>query len=50
LITYHEIAQLADSQFSAMNTQEHLSIAVTHELAHQWFGNLVVCFYFDTVK
>ena len=26
-----------------MDTKQRVAIVVAHELAHQWFGNLVVC-------
>jgi len=47
LITYRETALLIDPKFSSMDTRQRVAIVVAHELAHQWFGNLVVCFRFD---
>ncbi|XP_010049218.2 aminopeptidase M1 [Eucalyptus grandis] len=41
LVTYHETALLYDEQHSAAANKQRVSIVVTHELAHQWFGNLV---------
>ncbi|KAK8697104.1 hypothetical protein V6N13_113262 [Hibiscus sabdariffa] len=47
LVTYRETLLLYDEQHSAAaNKQggifvEHVATAVAHELAHQWFGNLV---------
>ncbi|EPY37412.1 cytosol alanyl aminopeptidase [Angomonas deanei] len=40
LITYREAALLCDSSSSAAHRQ-YVAIVVAHELAHQWFGNLV---------
>ena len=42
LITYRETALLIDPKFSSMDTKQRVAIVVAHELAHQWFGNLVV--------
>jgi len=47
LITYRETALLIDPKFSSMDTRQRVAIVVAHELAHQWFVNLVVCFRFD---
>lgn len=41
LITYREIALLADPQTSSIDQRQHVALVVAHELAHQWFGNLV---------
>lgn len=41
LITYRETALLIDPKFSSMDTRQRVAIVVAHELAHQWFGNLV---------
>jgi aminopeptidase N len=40
LITYREIALLADSSTS-IGSRQYIATVVAHELAHQWFGNLV---------
>ncbi|KAM7510796.1 hypothetical protein LguiB_009671 [Lonicera macranthoides] len=41
LVTYREIALLYDDENSAAANRQMVAIAVAHELAHQWFGNLV---------
>lgn len=44
LITFHETFLLADPHSTTQETKQELAITVAHELAHQWFGNLVVCY------
>uniref|UniRef100_A0A0C9QQX2 Aminopeptidase n=1 Tax=Wollemia nobilis TaxID=56998 RepID=A0A0C9QQX2_9CONI len=41
LVTYRETALLYDQQHSAAANKQRVAIVVAHELAHQWFGNLV---------
>ena len=41
LITYRETALLADPTNSAISSRQYIAGVVAHELAHQWFGNLV---------
>lgn len=41
LVTYRETALLYDYQHSAAANKQRVAIVVAHELAHQWFGNLV---------
>ncbi|CAM1326966.1 NPEPPS (predicted), partial [Pycnogonum litorale] len=41
LITYREQCLLIDPENSSSATKERVAIVVAHELAHQWFGNLV---------
>ncbi|BFG18649.1 hypothetical protein CerSpe_049230 [Prunus speciosa] len=41
LVTYQETALLFDEQHSAAANKQWVATAVAHELAHQWFGNLV---------
>ncbi|XP_069952147.1 aminopeptidase N [Cherax quadricarinatus] len=41
LITYSESGFLYDPAVSSASDEQRVMILVTHELAHQWFGNLV---------
>jgi len=41
LITYRSVCILFDEEKSTLRTKERVGIVVAHELAHQWFGNLV---------
>lgn len=41
LITYREIALLADPETSSISSRQYIATVIAHELAHQWFGNLV---------
>lgn len=41
LVTYRETALLYDDCHSAAANKQRVATVVAHELAHQWFGNLV---------
>ncbi|KAI4966917.1 hypothetical protein ZWY2020_035605 [Hordeum vulgare] len=41
LVTYREVALLFDEKSSSASSKQNIAITVAHELAHQWFGNLV---------
>ncbi|XP_032070240.1 endoplasmic reticulum aminopeptidase 1 [Thamnophis elegans] len=41
LTTYREAALLYDSEKSSVSRKLGITMTVAHELAHQWFGNLV---------
>lgn len=41
LVTYRETALLIDPVNSSSATKQWVALVVGHELAHQWFGNLV---------
>ncbi len=40
-ITYRESALLVDENHSSAGNKQWVAIVIAHELAHQWFGNLV---------
>ena len=41
LITYRETLLLYDEEKSAITNKESVTDVIAHELAHQWFGNIV---------
>ncbi|XP_078539360.1 aminopeptidase N-like isoform X2 [Lissotriton helveticus] len=41
LVTYRETALLYDPTVSSIGNKERVVTIIAHELAHQWFGNLV---------
>ncbi|XP_029650204.1 thyrotropin-releasing hormone-degrading ectoenzyme-like isoform X2 [Octopus sinensis] len=48
LITYRETALLNDPLMNSISQSERVTLVVAHELAHQWFGNLVtMCWWND---
>jgi len=40
-ITYRESALLVDENHSSASNKQWVALVVAHEIAHQWFGNLV---------
>ncbi|XP_065349192.1 aminopeptidase Ey-like [Cloeon dipterum] len=47
LITYEETALLYEKGVSDLNAKDFITNVVAHELAHQWFGNLVTMKWWD---
>jgi aminopeptidase 2 len=47
LITYRVVDLLYDEKTSGASTKERVAEVVQHELAHQWFGNLVTMDFWD---
>ncbi|XP_071424308.1 aminopeptidase N [Pithys albifrons albifrons] len=41
LVTYRENSLLFDDKYSSIGNKERVVTVIGHELAHQWFGNLV---------
>ncbi|OGI94341.1 hypothetical protein A3A03_03320 [Candidatus Nomurabacteria bacterium RIFCSPLOWO2_01_FULL_40_18] len=40
-ITYRESALLVDEDHSSLSNKQWVALVIAHEIAHQWFGNLV---------
>ena len=47
LVTYRVVDVLFDEKTSGANTKQRVAEVVQHELAHQWFGNLVTMDFWD---
>ncbi|XP_069102048.1 glutamyl aminopeptidase-like [Argopecten irradians] len=47
LITYRETAMLYEPGVSSESNKQRVTTVITHELAHQWFGNLVTMDWWD---
>ncbi|NTX49852.1 M1 family metallopeptidase [Myxococcus sp. CA039A] len=47
LITYREVTLLLDPATAPLSVQKRVAEVVTHELAHQWFGNWVTMVWWD---
>jgi|ADGO01.1.fsa_nt_gi Aminopeptidase N len=49
LITYREVALLADPETVSQSGREIIAETICHELSHQWFGNLVTMRWWDNL-
>jgi len=47
LVTYREVALLCDEATVSAVQKQRICTVITHELAHQWFGNLVTMAWWD---
>jgi aminopeptidase N len=47
LITFRETAMLIDPKSSSIESKQLVALVVSHELSHQWFGNLVTMRWWD---
>mmetsp|Transcript_50293 Transcript_50293/g.145843 ORF Transcript_50293/g.145843 Transcript_50293/m.145843 type:complete len:890 (-) Transcript_50293:64-2733(-) len=47
LVTYREVALLCDEKTVSATQKQRICTVITHELAHQWFGNLVTMEWWD---
>ena len=47
LVTFREVALLLDPATASLAQKKRVAEVVTHELAHQWFGNLVTMKWWD---
>ncbi len=48
-ITYRETALLVDEKDSSINEKKRVSVTVAHEMAHQWFGDMVTMQWWDNL-
>ena len=49
LITYREVLLLLDDQKASVGLHQTVAIVIAHEMAHQWFGDLVTMKWWDDV-
>lgn len=47
LITYREIYLIANEKDTSLNLKEFIATVISHEISHQWFGNLVTMQWWD---
>jgi aminopeptidase N len=49
LVTYREVALLIDEATASAQAKQNVAVTVVHELAHQWFGNLVTMAWWESL-
>jgi aminopeptidase N len=49
LVTYREVALLAEPKTTSISSKQYIATVIAHELAHQWFGNLVTMKWWDNL-
>ena len=49
LITYREVALLAEPGTVSISSKQRIATVICHELSHQWFGNLVTMEWWDNL-
>ena len=47
IITFRQTALLYDPLESSSSDKQRVNVVICHELAHQWFGNLVTMEWWD---
>jgi aminopeptidase N len=48
-ITYRETALLIDPKTASLGAKEEVDLTIAHEMAHQWFGDLVTMQWWDNL-
>jgi aminopeptidase N/puromycin-sensitive aminopeptidase len=48
-ITYRETALLIDPKTASIGAQKEVALVIAHEMAHQWFGDMVTMQWWDNI-